>query len=79
LQREELEDELHSVKYQMQNVEHVDSGIKRFFYLLSDSSVCLLFRFDDVSNCQYMVVFHLQAFGREGKRPRRSTEAYTDP
>lgn len=29
LQREELEDELHSVKYQMQNVENVDSGIKR--------------------------------------------------
>ncbi|KAG6777782.1 hypothetical protein POTOM_017615 [Populus tomentosa] len=29
LQREELEDELHSVKYQMQNVENVDTGIKR--------------------------------------------------
>lgn len=32
MQREELEDELHSVKYQMQNVENVDSGIKRFFF-----------------------------------------------
>lgn len=30
LQREELEDELHSVKYQMQNVENVDTDMKRF-------------------------------------------------